>query len=40
MHHPVDSEDFQASLQSAANLLRAAERVAVLTGADTVSAAR
>jgi NAD-dependent deacetylase len=33
MHHPVDTEDLDAALSRAAELLRRAERVAVLTGA-------
>jgi NAD-dependent deacetylase len=33
MHHPVEPEDWTADLPRAAELLRAAERVAVLTGA-------
>jgi NAD-dependent deacetylase len=33
MHHPVDSHDPEADLERAAGMLRAAARVAVLTGA-------
>ncbi len=33
MHHPVDADDLDATLNKAAELLRRAERVAVLTGA-------
>jgi NAD-dependent deacetylase len=33
MHHPVDADDLDAALSRAAELLRRADRVAVLTGA-------
>src|SRR5947207_12707499 len=33
MHHPIDAHDLEADLERAAQLLRSAERVAVLTGA-------
>jgi NAD-dependent deacetylase len=33
MHHPVDADDLDAALRRAADLLRRADRVAVLTGA-------
>jgi NAD-dependent deacetylase len=33
MHHPIDSHDPEANLERAADLLRTAERVTVLTGA-------
>src|SRR2546421_9867514 len=33
MHHPIDAHDLEADLERAAQLLRSAGRVAVLTGA-------